>query len=631
MKYTTAFLCGLRFSVIVVLTAVLCACGGGGSGGDGGGTTTSYTLGGTVSGLAGTVVLQNNGGDSLSLSSNGVFTFSTPLADGTAYTITVSAQPSGQTCGVVNSTGTIGGANVSNVAMICVTLATSYTISGTVSGLTGTGLVLQNNGGDDLSITANGDFTFANPLSGGAMYSVTILNQPAGQTCTVANGGGTIAGADVTNVSITCTTTGWGTAQRIETGAGNADDPQVAVDSSGNAIAVWRQNHDIWANRFNAESGAWGAAQLIETGAGNADDPQITVDSSGNAIAVWSQYDGLYTSIWTNRFSAESGAWGAAQLIGAGVGYDASDPQIAVDGSGNAIAVWRHKESGRYRYAGGTWAKRFNAESGAWGAAQMIGAGDTALYSVPQIAQIAVADSGNAIVVWPQHSTPYASIWANRFSVESGAWDAPQLIETSVGDAYSPQIAVDGSGNAIAVWSQHDGSTYTDIWANRFSTASGVWGTAQLIDPGAGHAYSPQIAVDGGGNAIAVWVQNDQNADVWTNRFSAVSGTWSGAQLIETGVGEADFIGGPPQIAVDGSGNAIAVWVQIDDAYRNSIWANRFSAESGAWETAQMIENGVGHAYSPGIAVDGSGNAIAVWMQHDNSTNYDDIWANRYE
>jgi N-acetylneuraminic acid mutarotase len=76
-----------------------------------------------------------------------------------------------------------------------------------VSGLQGTGLVLQDNGGDDLNIsgTGNVNFTFATTLLAGAKYAVTIKTQPTNpsQTCVVSNDTGTIIGS-VNNVQITC-------------------------------------------------------------------------------------------------------------------------------------------------------------------------------------------------------------------------------------------------------------------------------------------------------------------------------------------------------------------------------------------------------------------------------------------
>ena len=90
---------------------------------------------------------------------------------------------------------------------------------------------------------------------------------------------------------------------------------------------------------FTTEDGDWGAAELIETdNAGNAESPQIAFDSSGNAIAVWVQFDGTRNNIWANRFDGTNP--GAAELIEADNAGNAITPQIAIDSSGNAIAVW---------------------------------------------------------------------------------------------------------------------------------------------------------------------------------------------------------------------------------------------------------------------------------------------------
>lgn len=82
--------------------------------------------------------------------------------------------------------------------------AVTYSVGGSVSNLSGSGLVLQNNGTDDLAIAGNGPFSFATELLSGSTYSVRVATQPAGQTCTVTSGNGTIANADVTSVAVSC-------------------------------------------------------------------------------------------------------------------------------------------------------------------------------------------------------------------------------------------------------------------------------------------------------------------------------------------------------------------------------------------------------------------------------------------
>ena len=63
------------------------------------------------------------------------------------------------------------------------------------------------------------------------------------------------------------------------------------------------------------------------------------MDPSGNAVAVWEQFDGVTVSVASNRYDAQSGSWGTAELIETGGGESAA-PQVAIDGSGNAVAVW---------------------------------------------------------------------------------------------------------------------------------------------------------------------------------------------------------------------------------------------------------------------------------------------------
>ena len=169
--------------------------------------TDTFTIGGTTSGLAGTVVLQNNAGDKLFVTGPS-FTFAAPIVSGAAYNVTVFSQPPGQTCTVSSGSGAVGAANVTNVAVTCT--ATTFSIGGTVTGLAGAGLTLRNNGSGDLAIGANGSFSFASSLATGATYNVTVLTQPTNpiQTCGVANGNGVVGTANVTGVSVTCVTQG---------------------------------------------------------------------------------------------------------------------------------------------------------------------------------------------------------------------------------------------------------------------------------------------------------------------------------------------------------------------------------------------------------------------------------------
>lgn len=584
-------------------------------------TTTSitFTAGGSVSGLNGQgLVLKNDNGDLIPINADGTFTFPKPLSDNTSYNISVANQPVGSICSVSNASGTITAGNVNNITVTCVPVPT-YSVGGSVSGLKGSGLVLQNNGGDDLAIGADGSYTFSTPVNDQSSFKVTILSQPTESFCDVNSGAGTVSGANVTNVMINCDA--WLTPTLIETNSGNAWFPDITVIPNGDAFAVWKQEasgtgrHDIWANRYTSGVG-WGSATLIETNnIGDAANPKITSDANGNVFAVWEQSDGTHYSIWANRYVAGAG-WDTAMPIETSNLGDAANPQIAADVNGNAFAVWEQSDGTRYNI----WANRYTAGAG-WGTATLI---ETSDLGDAKNAQIAVDASGNAFAIWEQSDGTRSNIWTNRYTVGTG-WDVATLIETdNTGPARDPQIAFDASGNAIAIWEQYDGAHY-NIWTNRYTVGTG-WDVATLIETNnTGDAWYPQIALDSNGNAIAVWYQfGTTHTDIWTNRYTAGAG-WGTAALLETNdAGDA----WDPQIALDSNGNAIAVWTQSDGLH-NKIWANRYIAGTG-WRTALPIENTSGDAWGPYVGIDANGNALTVWYQYDGFAQTS-IWVNRFK
>jgi hypothetical protein len=126
---------------------------------------------------------------------------------------------------------------------------------------------------------------------------------------------------------------------------------------------VFRQsdgvNDRIYANRYNGSAwgpAAWDGAIPIDAGPGDsANDPQVAFDSGGNAMAVFVQSDGIYDRIYAN-FYAGSGwrpeAWEGARRIDCETASNASQPQVAFDPDGNAIAVFKQSDGAhRHIYA----------------------------------------------------------------------------------------------------------------------------------------------------------------------------------------------------------------------------------------------------------------------------------------
>jgi uncharacterized repeat protein (TIGR03803 family) len=182
---------------------VLSACGGGG--GSSNPNTSTYSVGGTLSGLASgaSVVLQNSGGNTTTVSANGNFTFSTPVTNSAVYAVTVLTQPTGQTCTVTSGGGTVNGSDVTSVHVTCA--IKTYTISGSLSGLnSGAQVTVRNNAGDPTTVKANGTFSFATPIPYNGSYAVTVATQPPAQTCAVTAGSGSSVTSNVSGVSVAC-------------------------------------------------------------------------------------------------------------------------------------------------------------------------------------------------------------------------------------------------------------------------------------------------------------------------------------------------------------------------------------------------------------------------------------------
>jgi hypothetical protein len=167
-----------------------------------------FTIGGTITGLVGSgFILNLNSNSDLTISSGSTsFTFPGTFEKDTSYDITIKQQPNLQICTVLNAKGTIS-SSVSNVKVECFN---RYSISGTVTGLTASGLSLRLNSLGSTVSTLNiasgaTSFTFPITIPAGNDYSVQVATQPSGQTCSISNASG-IANANVTNVSVNCVT-----------------------------------------------------------------------------------------------------------------------------------------------------------------------------------------------------------------------------------------------------------------------------------------------------------------------------------------------------------------------------------------------------------------------------------------
>lgn len=182
---------------------LLSACGGGGGGDP---APQSATLSVSVTGLASnsSFELSNSNGDRLTVDANGDRTFTTGIPSGGSYSVSVTRQPDGQVCSLAAGTGT--GSGVVAPAKVQITCAVrTYVIGGKVNGLSaGETVSLLNNNGDETVVSANGAFSFGQPIALHGSYVVTVGKQPVSQTCSVIDGALAGVAAPVDNITVTC-------------------------------------------------------------------------------------------------------------------------------------------------------------------------------------------------------------------------------------------------------------------------------------------------------------------------------------------------------------------------------------------------------------------------------------------
>jgi uncharacterized delta-60 repeat protein len=177
----------------------------------------------------------------------------------------------------------------------------AFSIGGTVTGVVGSGLVLRHSTTGENLATGNGPFTFLQPLPVGFTYNVSVGTQPGNpsQICTVTNGTGTMANANITNVAVDCVTPpangaldpGFGSAGKVNTPFGG-DDTAMALQADGKIIMVGGSGSDFLLARYDPNGSldpTFGVGGLVtsDVGTGSSDEARaVAIQSDGKIVVV---------------------------------------------------------------------------------------------------------------------------------------------------------------------------------------------------------------------------------------------------------------------------------------------------------------------------------------------------------
>jgi hypothetical protein len=384
----------------------------------------------------------------------------------------------------------------------------------------------------------------------------------------------------------------------------SGSEPQVAANAEGDAVAIWERSEgssSVIETSSRPAGGEWGAAVDLgpagpypnsQPGFGPNGKPQVAIGADGAAVATWLGYNGSDFVIESASRSA-AGQWSAAAELSTAAEEPAA--QVAIDAAGTAVAIWtganRTPESAR-RPAGGQWSTptELSTQSG----------------SEPQIALDAAGDS---TAVWSIREGPIQI--ASRPA--GGQWSIPTALSAAGQIASSPEIAIDGAGGAVAAWAQYETSSRTIQSASR--PAGGQWSAQTGLSPEGQSSFRPHIAADAAGDAVLIWERYVGSATVVESTSRPANGDWSTPTDLSAGQDAA-----LAQLAMNASGDAVAVWTRVLE-YENVIETAARPA-GGQWgpPTEFSAAGGQSYSYSPQVAMDGGGDAVAVWPHYDGSS-----------
>ena len=217
---------------------------------------------------------------------------------------------------------------------------------------------------------------------------------------------------------------------------------------------------------------------------------------------------------------------------------------------------------------------------------------------------IGVAPTGDAVLAWAD------TLRAGTTSKRAGhSWDRPSLLGDSL---MFPTVALDDAGNAILIAFQSPGGASRTVAFKRAASSDAWAGPVVLSGTDYNAFVPPALAVNHIGQAIAAWVRSEGDLLVLRASLRSRDGTWSPAQSL----GYAGYLGNrPPSVAIDDTGDAVVVWTRGPETAAN-VYAEVRPA-GGDWQPADLLSIRGDGRLETKVVVNGRGDALAVWAELD--------------
>ena len=316
--------------------------------------------------------------------------------------------------------------------------------------------------------------------------------------------------------------------------------------------------------------------------------PQLASDGAGDVVAVWRDADDNGESIRA-AFRPKQGSFGESETISVPA-LAAESPRVAMDRLGNAVAVWHVSTTAHDSVVQAA----VRPAGGVWSAPEAVS--DP---SEPSFGADVAIQAGRVTVVWVAREQwrPVAQS-ASRTMTEP--WTHPTTISGPIGGSYAPRVAMDDKGGAVAAWQWWDGSYRRIVGAVRSS--DGVWSEPDELSAPGHTATTPVVAMDAAGNAIAAWIRSNGIAPAAQTASHPAAGAWTLPQNLSRRGQNA----GSVDLAMNRRGDAVVSWVQAGGLHT----AFREPGET-KWKRVPITSSWGG--LGAHVALDEEGDATEVW------------------
>src|SRR3954452_22709261 len=383
-------------------------------------------------------------------------------------------------------------------------------------------------------------------------------------------------------------------------------EPAVGMDAAGGAVSVFVPANagTTIAAAFRAAGGSWSPPARISPAGETGIEPDVAVAPDGTAVAAWSAYRGSVPAVEV-AFRAPGSGFGTPVAVSSG--QRSLGVQAGIDSSDRAVVLFTLIDGSNRRRAYAVTGTRTGLGS------------PTVLSPSTQdaaLADLAVGSGGRAVVAWPGTSSdPNArgagvAIDAVRFT-PGGGWSPAQVVGTGTA-LWNAAVGVDTAGDAVVAWTSGTSTAQTQV---RVATAgpSGAWSASRTVSGATGTFRTPDVALDGAGDAVLAW-QTDLAS--WSSRIDAVtrrgaSGAFSAPITISAGDGNPVL----PRAAAAPDGS-IEVVSWVDAAALVARVTTTAPAQAFA---APMTLDHAQTSAAVGVAAGSGGRATAAWNEALNS------------